>query len=661
MKTITFTFLILCNAIMMLAQSPVVEDNPLAYTTEQLKKLANVETGIYTNSVADFISLPTQSDFQLSPNGDFLAYLEKDSLQNRFLVVRNIQTQDTTIVLKEGEDEILNYLWKDNHRLLYFSDKGSNELFQLFGVDKDGHHFKALTPYDSVQVNLLEELPQEKDHIIISMNKDNPSLFEPYKINIRTGALKKLFNNTIENGLVSDYYFSEDGELQAYDVLEIFSEYALYYNTSAKDETPNYQEVVRFGLNDWFQILGFIKDEKHPHRAYVLSNLDSDTKEIILYDLGTKKVIQKLFQHPTYDLADMSFSDNEIDYYYYYGIKKEIIPISKKYKKIHARFTAYFGDNIYSIENISDDKTKYLVHVSSPKLYGKYYLYQATNDTFQDLVHLKPQLKEEDMAEMHAFHFTSRDSVKIEAYFIKPNNIPTGQKTPLLVIPHGGPYDLRDYWEFVDYAQLFASRGYGVLQINFRGSFGYGKKFSALGYKQVGRNMLHDLEDGLAAILKQEDWINPDKVGLFGTSYGGLAVLQSLIKRPEAYACGIDIFGPTNIFTLFEAFPPYWEKYIAWFYSVWYNPNNAEEAEIIKDISPFFHLDKINKPLFVAHGANDPRVSIQESDRLVKGLRERGREIPYMVKYNEGHRWSHDENLIDLFEVSLGFYAKYLK
>ncbi|MFT5149745.1 MAG: dipeptidyl aminopeptidase/acylaminoacyl peptidase, partial [Flavobacteriales bacterium] len=215
-------------------------------------------------------------------------------------------------------------------------------------------------------------------------------------------------------------------------------------------------------------------------------------------------------------------------------------------------------------------------------------------------------------------------------------------------------------WGFNSETQLFASRGYATLQVNYRGSGGYGKKFSMAGNKQIGRNMLNDLEDAVAYV-KTLNMIDDDKIAIYGASYGGLATLGSLVKTPDLYTCGIDYVGVSNLFTFFKSFPPYWKPYLGQVYEQWYDENSPEDQEIMKAVSPALNVDKITKPLFVVQGANDPRVNIDESDQVVENLRQRGFDVPYMVKYDEGHGFGHEENRIELYQSMMGFFAKHLK
>jgi len=409
--------------------------------------------------------------------------------------------------------------------------------------------------------------------------------------------------------------------------------------------------------------MGFDYTSENKHDAFVMSNLENNTAEIILYDLEKKQTIKKVYANNTFDVGGMSRSrlrDYEVDYYYYNGEKSVVIPVSDSFKAIHSKMAAEFKVKSFSITGKTDNEDKYLIWVYSDKLYGVYYMYDVKSDKFSKVFDLMPQLKEQDMAEMRPIKFKSRDGLALYGYLTIPKEAADGKKVPLIVNPHGGPYGPRDDWGFNPETQLFASRGYATLQINYRGSGGYGKEFSMAGNKQIGRKMLNDLEDGVA-YAKSLGMIDENRVGIYGASYGGLATLGSLVKTPDLYTCGVDYVGVSNLFTFFKSFPPYWKPYLGQVYEQWYDENSPEDQKIMKAVSPALNVDKITKPLFVVQGANDPRVNIDESDQVVENLRERGYDVPYMVKYDEGHGFGHEANRIELYESMMGFFAKHLK
>lgn len=632
----------------------------LPSSKQELEKLAAQEKGSYKYSVEDYFKKPMQSSFKFSPDGKFFSYMEKDDKGKRHVYVKNTATDKVTRVIEEGKDLVRGYGWANNNRLIYIMDNGGNENFHLFAVNLDGTNQKELTPFDDVRVNLLSILKDQKDYMIIEMNKDNPQVFEPYKININTGELQKLFENTDLSNPISGYDFDKDGNLKAYTQQQNGTDYVLYYRLG--NDKP-FKKAKETNWQQQFSILEFNYATPNPHDAYVLTNLDNDTKEIVLYDFEKGKTIKKIFSNDTYDLSGTETSRKrgyELDAYYYTGEKSEVVPVSETYKKLYKKFKKQFGDKEVSISNVTDNEDKYLLYVGSDKLYGIYYFYDAEKDTFKEIFNLMPNLKEEDMAEMRPVKFTSRDGLTVYGYLTIPNEAKNGKKVPLIVNPHGGPYGPRDVWGFNPETQLFASRGYATLQVNYRGSGGYGKAFYLAGNKQIGRKMLNDLEDGVAYV-KSLGMIDDSKIAIYGGSYGGLATLGSLVKTPDLYTCGVDYVGVSNLFTFFKSFPPYWKPYLKQVYAQWYDETSQTDIEIMKQVSPALNVDKITKPLFVVQGANDPRVNINESDQVVENLRKRGFDVPYMVKYNEGHGFGHEDNRLELYKCMMGFFAKHLK
>ena len=635
-------------------------DSSLPSSKEELVQLMDCEKGNYKYSAEDYFQKPRQYSFKFSPDGLYFSYKEKDENSKSHVYVKNTETGEIKKVIEEKEELIRGYLWANNNRLAYIMDKGGNENYHLFAVDLDGANQVDLTPFDGVRVRISNDLKDQPDYMIIQMNKDNPQIFEPYKINIKTGELVKLFENKDPANPISGYDFDKDGNLKAYTQQQNGTEYVLYYRTS---EDKSFEKIIKTTWKDNFYIVGFDYTTENPHDAYVISNIESNTNEIILYDFENKKPIKKVYHNNTFDVGGLSRSRKrgyEVDYYHYTGEKRHVIPVSETYNKLHKTFLNQFGDKEFFITNKTDEEDKYLIYVTSDKLYGVYYLYNTKKDSFKEIMNLMPQLKEEDMAEMRSIKFKSRDGLTIYGYLTIPKEAKNGKKAPLIVNPHGGPYGPRDNWGFNPETQLFASRGYMTLQLNYRGSGGYGKEFYLAGNKQIGRKMLDDLEDGVEYV-KSLGIIDENKIAIYGGSYGGLATLGSLVKTPDLYTCGIDYVGVSNLFTFFKSFPPYWKPYLGQIYEQWYDENDTEDQKIMKEVSPALHVDKMNKPLFVVQGANDPRVNINESDQIVKNLRNRGFDVPYMVKYNEGHGFGHEENRIELYKCMMGFFANHLK
>lgn len=630
----------------------------LPSTKTELNKLAGLETGDYKYSVEDYFKTPEAYSFKLSPDGKYIAYMKRRQSGERDLYIKETATQKETLLKEQGEDLIRGFYWANNDRILYLQDKGGDENYHVYGVNINGENNKELTPFDGVRVNIIAELKEDEEHIIVQMNKDNIQQEEPYRLNINSGEITKLHTVNEGDAPVAGYNFDRKGNLRAITRIVDGVKIELLYKIDGE-----FKRIKLTEFGDSFGISSFNPNTKNPNDAYVISNLENDKTEIQLYDLKQNKKIKTVFSNETFDVSGISLSrkrDYEIDYFSYAGEKTVVVPVSETYKKIYSRLEKEFGDKQFFTVDRTDDESLYLVAVTSDKIVGEYYLYDVEKSEVKLLYTLLSHLKAEDMASMKPISFESRDGLMIHGYITLPNNYKKGNKVPLVVNPHGGPQGLRDNWGFNPEAQLFASRGYATLHVNFRISGGYGKKFLKAGFGQIGRKAMDDVEDGVDFVIEQ-GWIDKDKVAIYGGSHGGYAVLRGMTKTPEKYACGVDYVGVSNLNTFMNTFPPYWEKYRDMMHKIWYNPNIPEEQKIMDEISPALHVDKIKNPLFVVQGANDPRVNIDEADQIVESLRNRGVEVPYMVKYDEGHGFGKEENRLDFYKAMMGFFAEHLK
>lgn len=641
-------------------ESKLPGDLSLPSSDEVLAELAAKDKGDYKYQVRDYFAKPKASGFQLSPNGKYLSYKEKDDSNKNHVYVKETATGKVTRAIEEKDELIKGYGWINDERLFYAMDKGGDENFHIYATNLDGSNAIDLTPFDGVTASILNLLREQKDYIIISMNKNNKQIFEPFKLNVVTGELTQLYENTDVANPIQGFEFDKDGNLRGYTKLVNGVENELYYKNQ---ETGEFKLVKKTAWDDNFNILAFNYASDNKDEAYVMTNLEGDKASIVLYDFKKNETIKEIFTHPAFDVGGMGLSKKrnyEIDYFYYEGEKIEITPVSDFYKDLNVRMEKEFAGKQFYPTGHDEDETKFLIIVQSDKLYGTYYEYDAKTQKFTLLYDLMPQLKEEDMAEMRPIKFKSRDGMDIYGYITLPKAALDGQKVPLVVNPHGGPQGVRDSWGFNPETQLFASRGYATLQVNFRISGGYGKEFLRAGFKQIGRKLMDDVEDGVQYVIGQ-GWVDKDKIAIYGGSHGGYATLMGLVKTPDLYTCGVNYVGVSNIETFFESFPEYWKPYKEIVKQIWYDLDNPEEAKIAREVSPVFQVDKIKKPLFVIQGANDPRVKIAESDQIVTALRNKGFDVPYMVKYNEGHGFQREENSMELYGCMLGFLAEYLK
>ncbi len=642
-------------------ESKIPGDPSLVSSDEDLQKLISYDKGNFKYKVEDYFAKPKSSQFQLSPDGKYMSYREKeDNGTKSHVYVKEIISGKVTRIIEEKDELIRGYGWVNENRLLYVMDKGGDENYHIYAVDLDGKNNVDLTPYEGVTARIQNVLKDQKDYIIILMNKNNPQVFEPYKLNIVTGEIEQLFENKDIQNPIQGYVFDKDGNLRAYSRLVNGIEGEVWYKDRA---TKEFRMIKRSKWYDSFSIIGFDYSNDNNDLAYVVTNLDGDKARIILYDFKKDKTVKEVYSNPDFDVSSMSRSRNrnyEIDYFAYEGEKYVIEPVSDFYKAFSAQMTKAFPDKECYIIDADDNENTLLLLVQSDKLYGTYYQYDNKTKKFSLLYDMMPQLKEDDMAEMRPITFKARDGKTIHGYITLPKEAINGKKVPMVVNPHGGPQGVRDSWGFNPENQLFASRGYATLQVNFRISGGYGKEFLKAGFKQVGRACMEDVEDGVLYAISQ-GWVDKSKIAIYGGSHGGYATLMGMIKTPDLYACGVDYVGVSNIFTFMKSIPEYWKPYLEMLKEIWYDTDNPEEAAIAKQVSPAYHVDKIKAPLFVVQGANDPRVNIDESDQIVSQLRAKNVDVPYMVKYNEGHGFAHEENTIEFYKAMLGFLSKNLR
>lgn len=603
-------------------------------------------------AVEDFFRLPEQTAFQLSPNGAYIAFLAPYERRNN-IHVRKIDDAEAVRITAETERSISSFFWANDNRIVFVKDSGGDENFQLFAVDKDGSNSKDLTPFPSVTIQIIDELEDNEEELIIGLNKNNPQLFEPYRININTGVLEQLAENTNPLEPIVQWITDHEGRLRAAIRMIGGVNEQLLYRAS---ETDDFRVIHTTNFRESLSPLFF--DFEQPHLIYAASNLERDKMAIVHFDLEqAKEVGAPLFSDTEVDVTNLHYSRKRkvLTGVSYTTWKRQVHFFDEAAEKRYNRWKANLGN--YEIIVVSVDKAeeKFLLRTYSDRSLGAYYIYDDTTGKLDFLREVSPWIREEDMAPMRPVAYQSRDGWTIHGYLTLPLN-KAAEALPIIINPHGGPW-VRDSWGYNPEVQLLASCGYGVLQINFRSSTGYGRAFWEAGFKEWGRNMQHDITDGVQWLI-QEGIADPKRIAIYGGSYGGYATLAGITFTPELYACAIDYVGVSNLFTFMNTIPPYWKPYLDMLYTMVGHPEEDEEQ--MRAASPVFHVDKIQAPLFVAQGANDPRVNIDESDQIVRQLRERGIEVPYLVKYNEGHGFQNEENRFEFYRTMLGFLGKYL-
>jgi dipeptidyl aminopeptidase/acylaminoacyl peptidase len=594
----------------------------------------------------DFFRNPEKSSFRISPDGTKLAFMQPWKNRMNIFVQEIGKPGEVQATFAETRD-IAGYFWKNNNRLVFLQDKGGNENFHLFAVDGDGKNQVELTPGDAVRAEIIDDLFDNESEMIVGLNKRNPEIFDAYRINIVTGEMKMIAENP---GNITGWITDNTGAIRGATTTDGINTAVLY----RKNETDAFQVLKSTNFKETFSPLFFDFDNK---TMFVSSNLGRDKAAIIAYDPDANKELRLIYEHPEVDVSALLRSrkrkvitavayETDKSHYHFLDAQREALQ-----KKFDSRFPGYE----VSLTGTNRNEDKMLIYVGSDRSYGQYWFYDQGKDEFIKLADMAPWLNENQLSEMKPVRYTSRDGMVINGYLTLPKGVPA-KNLPVVINPHGGPW-ARDSWGFNPEVQFLANRGYAVLQMNFRGSVGYGRKFWEASFKQWGKTMQDDITDGVNWLIK-EGIADPKRVAIYGASYGGYATLAGITLTPELYACAVDYVGVSNLFTFMGTIPPYWKPYLDMMYEMVGDPE--KDKDLMTAASPVFHVDKIKCPLFIAQGANDPRVAKAESDQIVEALKKRGIDVPYMVKDNEGHGFANEENRMEFYREMEKFFAKYL-
>jgi dipeptidyl aminopeptidase/acylaminoacyl peptidase len=594
----------------------------------------------------DFFRNPEKTSYQLSPDGLYLAWLQPwESRLN--IHVQRIGSPEVRRVTSATERDIRNYTWKGNSRLVWLQDKGGDEDFHLFTVAAEGGETRELTPFDKVRAGIIDRLEDHPTDMIISMNQRNPRLFDAHRVNVETGEITLSAENP---GNVTGWQTDWDGRIRVAVASDGVNSKIFY----RADETEPFQTVLSTNFREQVNPLYFDFDNRS---LYVSSNLGRDKSAIVRVDPQTMEEQELLFDHPEVDVSSLMVSRHRKKFT---GVSFTVAKTAFHFfdderRRLQDDLEQRLPGYEVRVTNMSRDEKRVLVRTFSDKSLGAFYFYDTITGEFAKLVDVSPWLDESHMADMQPITFQSRDGLSLHGYLTLPKGVPP-TNLPTVINPHGGPW-ARDTWGFNPEVQFLANRGYAVLQVNFRGSTGFGRKFWESSFKQWGKTMQDDLTDGVQWLISQRI-ADSKRVGIYGGSYGGYAALAGLAFTPEVYAAGVSYVGVSNIFTLLDSIPPYWEPMRQQLYEMVGNPK-TEEA-LVRAASPLFSVDQMRAPLLVIQGARDPRVKKAESDQIVEALNARGIDVPYLVKDNEGHGFANEENRFEAYAAIEKFFSKHL-
>ena len=594
----------------------------------------------------DFMRNPEKSSFQISPNGNYVAFMKPWKTRMNVFVMDMNTNKENRLTSSEARG-IYGFTWLTDNRIGYVKDDGGNENMHFYAVNIDGTNEMDLTPFENIQARIIDDLEDDPNNVIIGLNKRNPQIHDPYRVNINDGTMEMIAENP---GNISGWGTDHNGKLRIATTSDGINTSLLYRDK----ESDEFKPILTTDFKVSVAPLIFTFDNKN---LYVASNRGRDKTAIFEFDLDKSKEGRLIFEHDEVDVSGLMYSKKRkvLTGVNYTVAKRDIEFFDSWRENIQEKLEKKLPGYEVGITSFSKDETKAVVITYSDKSRGTYYYYDVENDKLTELGEISPWLNEDHMAEMKPIKYKSRDGLIIHGYLTLPKGS-NGKNLPVVVNPHGGPW-ARDTWGYRPEIQFLANRGYAVFQMNFRGSTGYGRDFWEISFKEWGKSMQDDVTDGVQWLIK-EGIADPTRIAIYGASYGGYATLAGLAFTPDLYACGVDYVGVSSLFTFMESMPPYWELYREMMYEMVGHPE--KDKELLASVSPLLHIDKIKAPLFIAQGANDPRVVKAESDQIVEALKNAGIDVPYMVKEDEGHGFYNEENQFDFYREMEKFLKKHI-
>ena len=604
---------------------------------------------------ADIFGNPTKAQGLISPDGKWISWLApRDGVLNIWVAPAHDLAKAKPLT-SEKVRPIRRHFWaQDSKLILFINDHGGDENYLLYGVAPTGGEIRSFTPFRKTAVQFYGDSRKHRDEVLIGLNNRDPQWHDVYRLNTSTGALEKIYENHGFSGFIID------------DDLRV--------RFATREKAGGTTEVLRFedGKTEPFttvppedsissQTLNMSADGK---TLYAIDSRGRDKAALVALDAKTAKekvlgestkadVVPDVLSNPI-TLVPEAYSVNYL--------KSEWFPIGDAVKAdIEALNRLVKGQ--WSIASRDDADTKWIVVADEVTAPITYYVYDRKAKKLDKLFVTRPALEGKPLAPMYGVEIKARDGLTLVAMLTLPVGSGDGMKPkqplPMILNVHGGPW-AQDKFGYNSEAQWMANRGYAVLQVNYRGSTGFGKEFVEAANHQFGGKMHEDLIDAVKWAV-DNGITTSDKVAIYGGSYGGYATLVGMTFTPTTFACGVDIVGPSNLVTLIQSFPEYWKPFME---SSWYrrvgNPDKPEDRERLLAASPITRMDKIQRPLLIAQGANDPRVTRTESDSIVKAMVEKKIPVTYVVYDDEGHGFARPENRVSFYAISEAFLSKCL-
>lgn len=590
---------------------------------------------------------PERTMPRISPDGLYLAYIAPDDKNVLQVWMRTVGDQDDRKLTADKKRGIRMYFWTfDGEQLIYLQDVDGDENWHFYAVNVKSNVVRDLTPFQGIQARMVALDPNFPHEALMGMNLNDERKHDVYRINLRNGAVE--FDTENPGNVIA---WTADANFQVRAALATTPDGGRDLMLRDAADQP-WRTVRHWGADDEGYAVEFSADNK---TLYLVGSHDANAERLIALDLATGKEtvvaedsqydVGGTFIHPlTRVVQAVSFYKDKLAWQVLdESVAADFDALAQVRRGEFQVGSRTLADDTWLVSYLTDDGPVY------------YYAYDRRTQDSTLLFSHQPKLEGLPLAPMKPIAYQSRDGLTIHGYLTTPVGVPA-ENLPTVLLVHGGPWG-RDTWGFNPMSQWLANRGYAVLQVNFRGSAGYGKQFLNAGNREWAGTMHNDLIDGVNWIVAQ-GIADSQRIAIMGGSYGGYATLVGVTFTPDVFCCGVDVVGPSNILTLIKSIPPYWTPMKALF-SHRVGDVEAEE-DFLKSRSPLFFVDRIKVPLLIGQGANDPRVKQAESEQIVEAMRKAGKPVEYVLYTDEGHGFARPENRLHFYAVTEEFLAKHL-
>lgn len=570
--------------------------------------------------VDDFFKSRDKAYYRVSPDGKSLAYLQIQD-KNSALYVEDLSTGAKKQITNLKDKDISFYFWTSSNELIFYTEEtGKDRKSDLFLINKNGGKIFLLNSSKKSRLQIIEDQLIDNKYIVVLSNKRDSTVFDVYRLNVRNGSLQMAAKNP---GNITRWMTDRKGVLRIAIASDGVNETLLYRQT----EQQPFKPVVTNNFNSNLMPIAF--SDRQPNVIYAISNVNRDKNALVTFNLSTGKEDSVLFANDTLDVISAKYSQKKekVLFVTCETWRKEKFYLDDSTRLASAKIDRLLPGTEWRIIDKDNDDRVFIIRTFTDKNPGSYYLYTSIDNKIKKLADINPTINEEDMSAMKPISFKAEDGLIIHGYLTLPKK-EREKNLPVVVLPHDGPRG-RSSWGYNAEVQFLANRGYAVLQVNYRGSSGYGKAFSSAGFQQWNGKIQGDVNSGVKWLIS-EKIANPDRIAIYGSGLGGYLALNCLYKNPKLYRCGGSNSGVINLFSYLKSIPPYFKSYLQMYYEVIGNP--ITDSEALRLASPVFHADEFERPVFIAQNPNDPEVNVAEGIQFIKELKKLNVPVTYVEK-----------------------------